>query len=54
MRTIIYKTKNGLTPNYIKAKEQGIEEVILKPIEEEYKTNAVKNLVKARRKARKV
>lgn len=51
MVAVIYKTKEGETKNYNEAKAVGIEKVEYRPIEEDYKTQAVNALIKARRRA---
>lgn len=54
MVAVIYKTKEGETKNYNEAKAVGIEKVEYRPIEEDYKADAVNALIKARYNARKV
>lgn len=51
MVAVVYKTKGEETKNYNEAKAVGIEKVEYRPIEEDYKTNAVNALIKARRRA---
>lgn len=52
MVAVIYKTKNGETKNYNEAKAVGIEKIEYRPIEEKYETDAVKALIKARKRGR--
>lgn len=52
MVAVVYKTKNGETKNYNEAKVAGIEKVEYRPVEEDYKTDAVKALIKARKRGR--
>ena len=52
MVAVVYKTKGGEKKNYNEAKAVGVERVEYRPIEEDYKTNAVNTLIKARLRAR--
>ena len=54
MVAVVYKTKGGETKNYNEAKAVGVEKVEYRPIEEDYKKDAVNTLIKSRRNARKV